>query len=267
MTEPNRCKDWALQSLQVPWMAGARGPGAFASAVCGSLDEGSEAVYRGLCLRYPYGSFTRAACKVVGARVFPAAADEERLAAIGATFQIPRTATETGAEYEERLGLAWAIHGDGGTAASVERVLFTYGFPEITILEECYYQLLQLGAVYHWAFAVVLGPDYGDVNITGMILGAWVLGDPGSSNLGTGNFSSAQVDSVVRVILAWRQVFDMPLRIAFRFGDVPLLGLITLGSFVLGGSLGSGVAFRDIQSRHALGIWRLGSTTFAGFGV
>ena len=267
MSEPNRCKDWAPQSLQVPWMAGERGPANFASAVCGSFDEGSEAVYRGLCLRYPYGPFTREACKAVGARVFPAANDDARLAAIGSTFQLPRVATETGARYEERLGLAWSFHAEGGTSIAIRKALEAYGFPESVIAEECYYQLLAPSASYHWAFVVVLGPNYGDVDIASMVLGAWELGDPSSSYLGTGNFSSAQADDVIRLILFGRQVFDSPLRLVFRFGDAPLLGLITLGAFNLGGSPGSGVAYRNIQARHTLGAWLLGSTTFAGFGV
>lgn len=267
MSEPDRCKQWAFQSLAVDWMSGAKGPAAFASALCGGFDEGAEANYRGLCLRYPYGPFMRAACAEVGARVFQAADDDERLSAIGATFQLPRIPTETGAQYEERLGLAWAFHSEGGTSISVRKALEAYGFPEILILEECYYGLLAIGAEYHWAFSVVVGPNYGNLGITGLILGGWNLGAPGSSFLGTGNFSEAQAADVVRLILSGRQVFDMPIRLIFRFGDVPLLGLITLGSFALGGSLGSGVAYREIKARHTLGTWLLGSTSFEGFGV
>lgn len=266
MTEPNRCKDWAYQSLQVPWMVGTRGPAAFASAVCGSFDEGSEAVYRGLCLRYPYGPFTREACKVVGARIFPAADDDARLAAIGSTFQLPRVPTETGARYEERLGLAWSFHAEGGTAIAVRKALEAYGFPEIAILEECYYQILPDGADYSWAFVVVLGPNYGDVNITGMALDDFDLGGE-DAYLGTGNFSKEKIDDLVRLILSTRQVFDCPWSILFRFGDVPLLGMITLDDFYLDGSFGADVAVAPIQQAFALDEFVLGEETLDGFGV
>lgn len=267
MSEGNRNKEWARRSIPALWAQGDKGPGAFVSALAGTFDESEEARYRSAMMRYPYGPAMRQACAYLDARTFPAADDDARLRALGQNFQLRRFPTESGASYEERLGLAWDLHGQGGTAIAVRKNLEAFGFPQIEILEECYSGLLPEGAEYHWSFVVVLGPNYGSLPIGGMFLGSFVLGSPATGYLGLGTFSAAQVDDVVRLILEGRQAHDCPIRVVFRFGDAPVLGLISLGSFVLGGSIGSGVAIREIQGRHMLGSWYLGTTTFAGFGV
>lgn len=267
MTELDRNKTWALRSIQAEWMAGARGPANFVSALVGVFDADEEDVYRSLVMRYPYGPAMLLTCARIGARTFPAAADDERLRKIGVNYQLPRFPTESGTSYEKRLGLAWTFHAEGGTSIAVRKALEAYGFAEINILEECYYNILPVGASYHWAWTVVLGPTYGDAFVAGMVIGSWVLGNELSGHLGVGNLSAAQIDDIIRIMLTARQSHDCPMRLIFRFGDVPLLGLITLGSFVLGGSPGSGVAIREIQARHCLGSWYLGTSTFKGFGV
>lgn len=265
MAEGNRNKQWARRSLRVEWAQGDRGPGAFVSALAGGFDEGERALYVSSMLRHPYGPFMLAATARLGATNFPAADDPERLRRIGSNYQLQRFPTESGASYEQRLGLAWDLHEEGGTAIAIRKAFEAYGFTELYILEECYYNVTGSDE-YQWAWTLVFGPDFGTVNISGMYLGAFTLGDEATGYLGLGSFSSEQIDDLVRIALEHRQVHDMPVRFLFRFGDAPLLGLITLGSFYLGGTSG-GVAIRDIQSRRMLGSWYLGTSTLQGFGL
>lgn len=266
MAEGNRNKLWARRSLRVEWSQGDKGSGAFASALAGGFDEGERALYVSSMLRYPYGPYMLVTTARLGATNFPAADDDERLRRLGDNYQLQRFPTETGERFEQRLGLAWDLHTEGGTAIAVRKALEAYGFGEINILEECYVTLTGSDE-YQWAWVVVIGPSFGSVNISGMILGSFVLGSEASGYLGLGSFSSEEIDDIVRLMLDARQVHDMPVRLVFRFGDAPLLGMITLGSFPLGGSAGSGVAIREIQGRRMLGNWYLGTSTLDGFGV
>lgn len=268
MSEGNRNKEWAFRSVQAEWMTGDRGAAALSSALAGGFDEGERALYVSSMLRYPYGPAMLQTCAIIEAETFPAANDDDRLRRIGENYQLRRYPTESGAQYEKRLGLAWDLHEEGGTAIAVRKALEGYGFPEIYILEEWEWNILPSGVEYHWAYTIVLGPSYGNLNITGMYLGTWILGDEATGHLGLGSFSAAQIDDVIRLgIIDMRQVHDCPVRIVFRFGDAPLLGFIILGSFILGGSPGSGVAIREIQGRRMLGSWYLGTSTLKGFGV
>jgi hypothetical protein len=267
MAEGDRNKEWALRSIRAEWMRGAKGPAVFGSALAGGFDEGERALYVSSMLRYPYGPYMVTACERLGAQTFPAAGDAERLRRLANNFQLRQFPTEADERFERRLGLAWDAHEEGGTAIAVRKQLEGYGFPEIYILEECYYGVLPSDAEYHWAYTIVLGPNYGDVPIYGMYLGSFILGDEATGHLGLGSFSAAAIDDIVRIILEWRQVFDCPIRIVFRFADAAVLGLITLGNFFLSGSATAGVAIREIQGRRMLGSWYLGSSTLKGFGV
>lgn len=266
MSEGDRNKTWALRSLRNEGMGGAKGPSAFASALAGGFDEGERALYVSSMLRYPYGPFMLITTARLGASNFPAAGDASRLRRLGDNYQLRQYPTETDERFEQRLGTAWDLHEEGGTAIAVRKALEAYGFGEINILEECYVTLTGSDE-YQWAWVVVFGPSFGSVNISGMILGSFVLGSEASGYLGLGSFSSEEIDDVVRLMLDTRQAHDMPIRLIFRFGDAPLLGMIMLGSFPLGGSAGSGVAIREIQGRHMLGNWYLGTSTLDGFGV
>lgn len=267
MTEGNRNKQWALRSLRTEAHRGAKGPSAFASALAGGFDEGERALYVSSMLRYPYGPYMTEATARLGGTNFPAADDPERLRRLGDNFQLRQYATLTGEQYEAMLGLAWELHEEGGTHQGMRKALEAYGFATIEIIEECYFATVSPDAEYHWSYVIVVGPYFGRVDVAGMYLGTWVLGSTESSYLGTGSFSYAQAEDLVRVILDRRQVHDCPIRIIFRFGDAPLLGLISLGSFYLGGTTPSGIAVFEIQGRRMLGSWYLGTSTLEGFGV
>jgi hypothetical protein len=262
-------EQWAHASIATLPMRGPKGPAAFISALSSSFDNGAWANYVSWRLRFPEGPYMTAALDKLNAARFPASGDAERLYRIGNTFQLKQYEFESAANFELRCGLAWDLHEDGGTSIAVRKGLEAYGFPQIEILEEHiepdHYVLTSIAADFQWAFTIVLGPNYGDLPIEGMILGEWILGSP-NSYLGTGTFSSERIDDVVRVILEWRQVHDCPLRIVFRFGDAPILGLMTL-PFTLGGDAGSGAAYREILGERMLGQFILGHTTTLGFGV
>jgi hypothetical protein len=266
MGQQNAAKQWAIESVQTLPMAGVKGPSAFVSAVVSSFDNGAWANYVSWRLRFPEGPYLSIVLDRYSASRYPAANDAERLYHIGNTFQLKQYEFELSSNFELRCGTAFDLHGWGGTSIGVRKGLEAYGFPQIEILEEGiepdYYVLTSSAADFQWAFTVVLGPNYGDLPITGMILGVWILGSP-NSYLGTGDFSSERIDDVVRVILEWRQVHDSPLRIVFRFGDAPILGLIQL-PFTLGSG---GAAYREIIGKRMLGQWILGQETFLGFGV
>jgi hypothetical protein len=260
---------WALSSLQTLPMAGPKGPAKFISALSSSFDNGTWANYVSWRLRFPEGPYLSVALDRLNASRFPAANDAERLYRIGNTFQLKQYEFESGANFELRCGLAWDLHEDGGTSIAVRKGLEAYGFPQVAILEEHiepeYYVLTSSAADFQWAHAEVFGPNYGDLPIEGLFLGTWVLGSP-ASYLGLGTFSSERIDDVLRVMLEWRQVHDCPLRMIFRFGNAPLLGLLTL-PFTLGGGTGDGAAYREILGRRMLGQFILGQTTTLGFGI
>jgi hypothetical protein len=267
VSEGNRNKQWAWRSLRTEAHKGDKGPSAFASALAGGFDEGERAVYVSSMLRYPYGPYMLATTARLGATNFPAADDAERLRRLGDNFQIRKYPTQTGEQYEQMLGLAWELHEEGGTLQGMRKALEAYGFGDIVIAEECYYATLGPDAEYHWSYVIVVGPNFGTVNVAGMYLGTWVLGSTESSHLGTGTFTYEQAEDLVRIILDRRQVHDCPIRLIFRFGNAPLLGLINLGSFYLGGTVPSGIAVFEIQGRRMLGSWYLGTSTLEGFGV
>lgn len=259
-------EQWALASIQTLPMSGPKGPAAFISALASSFDNGAWANYVSWRLRFPEGPYLTTILDRFSASRFPAANDADRLYRIGNTFQLRQYEFESGANFERRCGTAWDLHESGGTSIGVRKGLEAYGFPQIEILEEHiepdYYVLTSGDADFQNAFAVVVGPNYGDLPIEGMILGTWILGSP-NSYLGTGTFSSDRIDDVVRVILEWRQVHDSPLRLIFRFGDAPILGLIQL-PFAVGTG---GAAYREIIGKRMLGQFILGQTVTLGFGV
>jgi hypothetical protein len=243
VTEGNRNKQWALRSIRTEAHVGPKGPNAFASALAGGFDEGERAVYVSVMLRYPYGPYMTATTARLGATNFPAAGDAERLRRLADNYQLRQYPTEPDESFEERLGLAWELHEEGGTA-----IITGY---------ECEYQ---------WAWEVVFGPNYGTVPIDGCYLGTAILGDEATGYLGLGSFSSEQLDDLVRIALDHRQAQDMPIRFIFRFGAAALLGLAELGVAVLGGGANN-VAIREIQGRRMVGSCYLGTTTLKGFGV
>jgi hypothetical protein len=256
MTEGNRNKQWALRSLRTDAHRGDKGPNAFASALAGGFDEGERAVYVSVMLRYPYGPYMTATTARLGATNFPAAGDAERLRRLADNYQLRQYPTEPDESFEERLGLAWELHEEGGTAIAVRKAFEAYGFPELYILEECDYVVTGFDAEYQWAHTIVFGPNYGFVPIYGQYLGSIVLGSEATGFLGLGSFSDEQIDDLVRIMLDERQVHDMPVRFVFRFGAAPVLGLVNLGApyFFLGGSGDpDGVAIREIQGRRMLG--------------
>jgi hypothetical protein len=268
MAEGDRNKEWAIRSIRAEWMRGPKGPAAFGSALAGGFDEGERAMYVSSMLRYPYGPAMLLMCARLGASTFPAAGDAERLRRLGTNYQLRQYPTEPDERYELRLGLAWDAHEEGGTAIAVRKAFEGYGFPEIYILEEWEYGVLPSDVDYHWAYTIVVGPAYGDLNITGMYLGSFILGDEATGHLGLGSFSAGRFDDLVRLaVLEPRQVHDCPIRIVFRFADAAVLGLITLGNFFLSGSATAGVAIREIQGRRMLGSWYLGTSTLKDFGV
>ncbi len=262
-------REWAAASIPTLPMGGPRGPTAFVTALVGSFDNGAWANYVSWRLRFPEGPFMVAALDKLGATKFPASGDDERLYRIGNTFQLKQYEFETDERFELRCGLAFSFHEQAGTSIAVRKGLEHYGFPQIDIIEEHiepeFFNVTSFDAAFQWAWEVFVGPNYGYLPIEGMYLGTMVLGSP-NSYLGTGTFSSERIDDVVRVILEWRQVHDAPIRLGFRFGNPPLLGLITMG-FVLGGDDGDGIAYREILGRRMLGQWALGQETFLGFGV
>jgi hypothetical protein len=259
-------QDWALRSIQTLPMRGPKGPASFVSAMAGAFDNGAWANYVSWRLRFPEGPYLTTILDRLNATRFPASNDAERLYRIGNTFQLKQYEFESNENFELRCGTAWDLHGWGGTLLGVRKGLEAYGFPQIEILEEHiepdYYVLTSTYADYQHALTIVVGPNYGDLPIEGMVLGTWILGSP-NSYLGTGTFSSERIDDVVRVILEWRQVHDAPLRLIFRFGNAAILGLIQL-PFELGGG---GAAYREILGKRMLGSWILGQESFRGFGV
>lgn len=268
MAELTTNREWALRSIKTLPMVGDKGPAAFVSALVSSFDNATWANYVSWRLRFPEGPYLGVVLSRLNAARLPAANDATRLYKIGKTFQLTQYEFESGANFELRCGTAWDFHGQGGTSIGVRKGLEHYGFPQIEILEERIppknYVVTSGDAAFQWAYTIVVGPDYGDLPINGMVLGQWILGSP-NSYLGTGTFSSERIDDVVRVILEWRQVHDTPVRLVFRFGDAPILGLITT-PFVLGGTNG-GFAYREILGGRMLGNWRLGQERFLGFGV
>jgi hypothetical protein len=266
VTEGNRNKQWALRSIRTEAHVGPKGPNAFASALAGGFDEGERAVYVSVMLRYPYGPYMTATTARLGATNFPAAGDAERLRRLADNYQLRQYPTEPDESFEERLGLAWELHEEGGTAIAERKAFEAYGFAEIYILEECDYIITGYECEYQWAWEVVFGPNYGTVPIDGCYLGTAILGDEATGYLGLGSFSSEQLDDLVRIALDHRQAQDMPIRFIFRFGAAALLGLAELGVAVLGGGANN-VAIREIQGRRMVGSCYLGTTTLKGFGV
>lgn len=262
-------EEWARSSLRTLPMGGVRGPAAFISTLSSAYDNGAWANYVSWRLRFPEGPYLNVILDRYNASRFPAANDPDRLYRIGNTFQLKQYEFESVSNFELRCGTAWDLHGWGGTSIGVRKGLEAYGFPQIEILEEHiepdHYVLTSIHADFQNAFTVVVGPNYGELPIDGMILGSWILGSP-NSYLGTGTFSSDRIDDVVRVILEWRQVHDCPLRLVFRFGSASILGLMTL-PFTMGNDAGNGAAYREILGKRMLGQFILGQTTTLGFGV
>lgn len=258
-------EEWARSSLRTLPMGGVRGPAAFISALSSAYDNGAWANYVSWRLRFPEGPYLNVILDRYNASRFPAANDPDRLYRIGNTFQLKQYEFESASNFELRCGLAWDLHGEGGTMISVRKGLEAYGFPQCEVLEECYYPLLSDGSDYSWAELMVVGPNYGELPIDGCILDEIILDGP-NAYLGTGTFSKERIDDVVRVALEWRQVHDMPLAIAFRFGAPALLDLINLDGFTLD-DVNDGVEFADIKAAHLLGEWHLDEVTLDGFGV
>jgi hypothetical protein len=132
----------------------------------------------------------------------------------------------------------------------VRKAFEAYGFPQLSILEECDYALIAEGAEYHWAELFVVGPNYGDLPIEGCILDTAILDSP-NAYLGTGTFSKERIDDLVRgVVLEWRQVHDM----------------VTLDNVTLDDA-NDGVEFAMIKGAHLLDEVCLDETSLDGFGV
>jgi len=258
-------EEWARSSLRTLPMGGVRGPAAFISALSSAYDNGAWANYVSWRLRFPEGPYFNVILNRYNASRFPAENDPDRLYRIGNTFQLKQYEFESASNFELRCGTAWDLHGWGGTSIGVRKGLEAYGFPQIEILEECDYPLLSDGSDYGWAELMVVGPNYGELPIDGCILDEVILDGP-NAYLGTGTFSKERIDDVVRVVLEWRQVHDMPLAIAFRFGTPALLDMVTLDNVTLDG-VNDGVEFAMIKGAHLLDEVCLDEQTLDGFGV
>jgi hypothetical protein len=259
-------EEWALVSIQTLPMTGAKGPARFVSALVSSFDNGAWANYVSWRFRFPEGPYLTVILDRFNAARFPAAGDAERLYRIGNTFQLKQYEFESSANFELRCGTAWDLHGDGGTSIAVRKAFEAYGFPQVEILEECDYPLLSDGSDYGWAELMVVGPNYGDLPIEGCILDTCILDSP-NAYLGTGTFSKERIDDVVRdVVLEWRQVHDMPIAIAFRFGTPAILDMVTLDNVTLD-DVNDGVEFAFIKGAHFLDEVCLDESTLDGFGV
>lgn len=268
------CQVWAAQSLPLDWMGGKRGPARFVQALVGGWDADEHGLYASVSMAYAYGVKQRAVCLRLGAEVFSALGDQVRLRLIGGNFQIRRYPTEEDDAYVGRLDGAWDAHAAGGTAFSVKSQLQAYGFVDVQILEEWQHIIAPQPAQYAGRFDVVIGPDFGDIDVQPLVLGDWQLG-VGNSYLGCSNFSEAQLDDLARIVLDWRQVHDAPCRIILLFQGAPHgdWSGIDVDAWLIGMVEDApNAAVYNMGSRRALGNpQELGGLTFGiltqGFGV
>jgi hypothetical protein len=225
------------------------------NAVAGQmLDESQELNRRAVKGRWTSGDRMRDASARVGAAIEPTTSDADRLRRIGKGFAIPRRGSMTDERYQDVLDAAWEKWAQGGTAQAIVDALTAQNFPDVQVFEEWQGTLGLAASGYGWRFVVILGPNYGDRGWSGMT-GPFELG---STLLGVKGATAGEVADVVRDILQWKSSFAFPLALVLRFGDAPLLGINTVLPFILGGSIGSGVARRPIGERSLLGAWPIG---------
>ena len=215
-------------------------------------------------LRYTSGALMREVSARNGVEVLPTAGDAERLRRLGAAKGVARYESETDAQFEARIDSVIADARLLTTIAGLKRQLLAYGLPDVQIVEEWATPLGAPGSTFARRWTAVLGPRFGALGWVPLTL-PFKLGTP--TILGIAGATSAQISTVVRILLAWKTAASKPLAIVFRFGNFPVLGCGLKLPFKLGGSggaAGSGYARRPVGEngalgKHALGGFKLGT--------
>lgn len=249
----------ALTDVETPVFSGE--PSEYCVAF-GGRGEADLAIWRSsVRQRFPPGSHYKAVATVLGSK--PAAADSpvgqtERLRLIGRTRDIERYEGETDEQYCERLAGAFPAWIQAGTPNAIAEQLVAFGFSSVDVLEEYEGDLSPGASEYGWRFAIrCRGPE--GVGWPGCIVGQAQVG---TDTVGLGKGSAAQVSAVKRIGVKWKQVFALPMRVFFVWGDPPLVGDAEVGGAVLGEGTVIEEPMADVRS---VGYAVVGQTPLVGF--
>lgn len=163
----------------------------------------------------------------------PVYCPDDALDGVGQWMLIPRLDGEPNGTitsgYRGRLCAAWAIWKKAGTPQSVIDSLVAYGIKDVAVYLD--YTGVWMPGEWYSRFWVVLGPV---MPWEPMVLGTWVIGDGGT--LGS-SATLAEVKSVKRQILQWKDVRGYPVSVVLNFLDIqPPVGFDeTIGATILGG--------------------------------
>lgn len=241
--------------------------GPTAQAFLGTLGEGLDAQSDldrlALKARLTDGALMATVCASLGVARVPATGDTERLRRLGVAKGLTRYATETDAQFEARIDAAIADARLLSTVAGLKGQIRAYGIPDVEIVEECYSQLGAPESAFGFKFVVVLGPNFGTLGWTPLVL-PFALG---SSYLGIVGATPAQFSDLARIILAWKSAASFPLTIVCRFGGAPLLGVGLALPFKLGGAAGTGCIRRAVGEQALLGATALPFALWGGYTV
>lgn len=278
-------RDLAQTIFPQPVTQGERSQ-AFVGVFGEALDAQTVLDKQALKARYTDGVVMGEVADSLGVVRLPTTGDTERLRRLGAAKGVQRYSTESDTQFEARIDSAIGDAKLLSTAAAIKRQIRAYGIPDVEVYEEWEYRLFparklvadpqtpmydpeapfvaplsweqcsaavkESPAPYLFGFTVVCGPDFGALGWSPLMppfqLGAVALGIAGATE--------AQFFDLVRIIQANKSASSFPVRLVCRFGEAPLLGLVTL-PFVLGGSSGSGVATRGIGEQRLLGTQEL----------
>ena len=258
----NELRDLAQTLLDEPVTQSPPAQG-FLGGLGESLDAQTVLDRAALKMRYTSGPLMQSVAAPLGIEVIPTAGDPERLRRAGAAKGLTRYATESDVQFEARIENALAAATLLSTVAGLKRQIIAYGIPDVAIIEECYSALGGDGADYGYKFVVVLGPDFGVLGWTPLVLPFSL----GASFLGVIGARSAQFSDLVRIILAWKSASSFPLAIVCRFGAAPLLGVGLNLPFILGGAAGTGYIRRPVGEQALLGAPLLPFALWGGYSI
>jgi hypothetical protein len=254
--------------IQTEWFAGSApntGTPADYAAATGGRAEADLAIWRrSVRQRFPPGTHYKRVAAQLGS--VPAAGDSpvgeaDRLREIGRTREIERYPGETDAQYCERLANAMPAHRARGTPSAIISQLEAFGYTEVEVLEEYNGDLSPGASEYGWRFVVIVRLRDSSLGWPGWIVGSGVVG---TVTVGLGTGTAIQIATTKRIIIKWKQVFALPMRLLIIFGDPPIVGSMVVGGMTLGEGTVIEEPMADVRS---VGYAIVGDWPLSGFNI